>query len=241
MSADDLLAALDPEQREVATALRGPVRVLAGAGTGKTRAITHRIAYGVACGVYNPMEVLAVTFTTRAAGDQAELGRDQLRRLPAVDPGPEVAHLAQRRRVERARLHPRGTQHPEPTAHLAGGPGGEGDRQHLRRRVGAGADQVRDPVRDGPRLAGAGAGEHADRAGRRQHRRSLPIVEAGQHVHSHRNMLAHLYDRTGLPAIIFSGSRLASAGQDPRSLLRSPTLDHPSGDRHRTGQHDVEG
>ncbi|HNI70984.1 MAG TPA: UvrD-helicase domain-containing protein, partial [Marmoricola sp.] len=48
---DDLLAQLDPEQREVALALRGPVRVLAGAGTGKTRAITHRIAYGVASGV----------------------------------------------------------------------------------------------------------------------------------------------------------------------------------------------
>ena len=48
MHADDLLSSLDPEQREVATALRGPVRVLAGAGTGKTRAITHRIAYGVA-------------------------------------------------------------------------------------------------------------------------------------------------------------------------------------------------
>jgi DNA helicase-2/ATP-dependent DNA helicase PcrA len=55
MHADDLLSSLDPEQREVATALRGPVRVLAGAGTGKTRAITHRIAYGVAAGVYNPM------------------------------------------------------------------------------------------------------------------------------------------------------------------------------------------
>src|SRR5512147_2000953 len=68
-SADQLLDALDPEQRAVASALRGPVRVLAGAGTGKTRAITHRIAYGVASGVYNPTEVLAVTFTTRAAGE----------------------------------------------------------------------------------------------------------------------------------------------------------------------------
>ncbi|MEO5709850.1 MAG: ATP-dependent DNA helicase UvrD2 [Nocardioidaceae bacterium] len=77
--ADELLDALDPEQRAVASALRGPVRVLAGAGTGKTRAITHRIAYGVASGVYNPHEVLAVTFTTRAAGEM----RTRLRGLGA--------------------------------------------------------------------------------------------------------------------------------------------------------------
>ena len=75
--ADRILDALDPEQRQVATALRGPVRVLAGAGTGKTRAITHRIAYGVATGVYAPSEVLAVTFTTRAAGEM----RSRLRGL----------------------------------------------------------------------------------------------------------------------------------------------------------------
>jgi DNA helicase-2/ATP-dependent DNA helicase PcrA len=68
-SADAVLAGLDPEQREVATALRGPVCVLAGAGTGKTRAITHRIAYGVHSGVYVPQHVLAVTFTARAAGE----------------------------------------------------------------------------------------------------------------------------------------------------------------------------
>ena len=49
-----LLDALDPEQRAVAEALHGPVCVLAGAGTGKTRAITYRIAHGVASGDYIP-------------------------------------------------------------------------------------------------------------------------------------------------------------------------------------------
>jgi DNA helicase II / ATP-dependent DNA helicase PcrA len=72
-----VLAALDPEQREVALAARGPVCVLAGAGTGKTRAIAHRIAYGVRIGVVNPRHVLAVTFTTRAAGEL----RGRLRQL----------------------------------------------------------------------------------------------------------------------------------------------------------------
>jgi len=69
MDADDLLAALDPEQRAVALADRGPVCVLAGAGTGKTRAITHRIAYAVATGLVDPAHVLALTFTVRAAGE----------------------------------------------------------------------------------------------------------------------------------------------------------------------------
>jgi len=69
MDADDLLAALDPEQRAVALASQGPVCVLAGAGTGKTRAITHRIAYAVATGVVSPAQVLALTFTVRAAGE----------------------------------------------------------------------------------------------------------------------------------------------------------------------------
>ena len=66
-----LLEALDPEQRAVATALHGPVVVIAGAGAGKTRAITHRIAYGVAAGAYSPTAVLAVTFAARAAGELA--------------------------------------------------------------------------------------------------------------------------------------------------------------------------
>jgi DNA helicase-2/ATP-dependent DNA helicase PcrA len=72
----EVLAALDPEQRQVAEALTGPVRVLAGAGTGKTRAITHRIAYGAHLGVYAPQQVLAVTFTARAAGEMRTRLRD---------------------------------------------------------------------------------------------------------------------------------------------------------------------
>ena len=69
---DTILTGLDPEQRRVATALEGPVVVLAGAGTGKTRAMTHRIAYGVATGAFDPTAVLALTFTTRAAGELRE-------------------------------------------------------------------------------------------------------------------------------------------------------------------------
>lgn len=76
---EELLSALDPEQRQAAEELRGPVRVLAGAGTGKTRAITHRIAYGVATGTYSPDRVLALTFTARAAGEM----RTRLRHLGA--------------------------------------------------------------------------------------------------------------------------------------------------------------
>jgi len=68
-SAEAVLAALDPEQREVVLATRGPVCVLAGAGTGKTRAVAHRIAYAVATGAVDPARVLAVAFTTRAAGE----------------------------------------------------------------------------------------------------------------------------------------------------------------------------
>ena len=75
--AEEILSALDNEQREVALAVRGPVCVIAGAGTGKTRAITHRIAYASAIGVMNPQKVLALTFTARAAGEM----RTRLRAL----------------------------------------------------------------------------------------------------------------------------------------------------------------
>ena len=82
-TSETLLAGLDPEQREVALATRGAVCVLAGAGTGKTRAITYRIAYAAAVGMVNPAHVLALTFTVRAAGEL----RGRLRQLGAVGSG----------------------------------------------------------------------------------------------------------------------------------------------------------
>lgn len=69
MTADAILDALDEEQRRAAESLVGPTCILAGAGTGKTRTITHRIAYGIAKGYYSANRVLALTYTNRAAGE----------------------------------------------------------------------------------------------------------------------------------------------------------------------------
>jgi DNA helicase-2/ATP-dependent DNA helicase PcrA len=91
-----VLAALDPEQQAVAEALTGPVCVLAGAGTGKTRAITHRIAYGVRTGVMAPGSVLAVTFTARAAGEM----RGRLRQLGAGGVQARTFHAAALRQLQ---------------------------------------------------------------------------------------------------------------------------------------------
>ncbi len=63
----DVLAGLNPEQRRAAEAVRGPVCILAGAGSGKTTTITRRIAHQVATGTFQPGEILAVTFTEKAA------------------------------------------------------------------------------------------------------------------------------------------------------------------------------
>ncbi|QHA09881.1 AAA family ATPase [Streptomyces broussonetiae] len=91
-----MLEGLDPEQRAVATALHGPVCVLAGAGTGKTRAITHRVAYGVRAGILQPSSVLAVTFTNRAAGEM----RGRLRQLGAQGVQARTFHSAALRQLQ---------------------------------------------------------------------------------------------------------------------------------------------
>ena len=88
--AEEILEALDIEQRAVALATRGPVCVIAGAGTGKTRAITHRIAYAAAIGTMDPHKVLALTFTARAAGEM----RTRLRSLGVPSVAARTVHAA---------------------------------------------------------------------------------------------------------------------------------------------------
>jgi DNA helicase-2/ATP-dependent DNA helicase PcrA len=68
---DALLADLDPAQREAVTITSGPLCILAGAGSGKTRVISRRVAYALATDVVRPRDVLVVTFTDKAAGEMA--------------------------------------------------------------------------------------------------------------------------------------------------------------------------
>ena len=88
----DLLDGLNPAQREAAGKVRGPVAILAGAGTGKTTTITHRIAMQVLSGEFSPRELLAVTFTDKAAGEM----RARLRRLGVAGVETRTFHSAAR-------------------------------------------------------------------------------------------------------------------------------------------------
>ncbi|MDO5699321.1 MAG: ATP-dependent DNA helicase UvrD2 [Dermatophilus congolensis] len=92
---DAILEGLDDAQRAVAANPLGPMCVLAGAGTGKTRAITHRIAYGVHSGAVAPQRLLAVTFTARAAGEM----RERLRTLGVAGAQARTFHSAALRQL----------------------------------------------------------------------------------------------------------------------------------------------
>jgi DNA helicase-2/ATP-dependent DNA helicase PcrA len=87
---EQILTGLDDDQLAVVTAIRGPVCVIAGAGTGKTRVITNRIAYAINSGVTDPTKVLALTFTARAAGEM----RARLRTLGVPNVAARTFHSA---------------------------------------------------------------------------------------------------------------------------------------------------
>ncbi len=94
-----ILGGLNPEQRRAAEAVRGPVCILAGAGSGKTTTITRRIAWQVASGAVRSQEILAVTFTDKAATEM----RGRLERLGVEGVEARTFHSAALAQLRRAR------------------------------------------------------------------------------------------------------------------------------------------
>ena len=90
LTATDILDRLDEQQRTAAESILGPTVILAGAGTGKTRTVTHRIAYGIAKGYYAPNRILALTYTNRAAGEL----RDRLHQMGISGVSVKTFHAA---------------------------------------------------------------------------------------------------------------------------------------------------
>src|SRR6478736_1116161 len=97
MNVDGIFAGLNAEQRRAVEAVRGPVCILAGAGSGKTTTITRRIANQIAIGEFEPHEILAVTFTDKAATEM----RERLERLGAGGVSARTFHSAALRQLHR--------------------------------------------------------------------------------------------------------------------------------------------
>ena len=153
-----MLDGLDDDQRAAATAPRGPVCVLAGAGTGKTRTITRRVAHLVGTGHIAPGQVLAVTFTARAAGEM----RTRLRALGRR--GRAGAHVPRRRAAPAALLLAAGGRRPAVAV---------GRRQAAHRRPGGGPREDGHRRRHPPRPGGR------DRVGEGEPRRPRGLPGRG--------------------------------------------------------------
>src|SRR5688572_15198545 len=95
MDPNAILATLNSEQREAAQAVSGPVVILAGAGTGKTRVISHRVAYAAATGAVDPKRALVVTFTEKAAAEM----KHRLHQLHLPQVQASTFHAAARRQL----------------------------------------------------------------------------------------------------------------------------------------------
>src|SRR5688572_27545465 len=157
MDPEAILAGLNDEQREAATATTGPVVVLAGAGTGKTRVISHRVAYAAATKAIDPKQALVVTFTDKAATEMRH--RLQALGLPQVQAS--TFHAAARRQLAHFWPLVHGTTCPRCSTRSCGSSVPGGHRRSAAVGRGGAAGRVRHRSTQGGHLRRGHPGDHA--------------------------------------------------------------------------------